>query len=125
MAEGEDWEVELPGPKKISTSKTDEVIPCLVGGVQVAFVIDSGSPINAITEKDWERLRELEAPMEDVREGNGRRFQAYASHAPLEILHTFRARISVNDEKPQDVSEFLVVANEKKELCCHARPRKD
>lgn len=39
--EGEDWEVELPGPKKISTSKTDEVIPCLVGGVQVAFVIDS------------------------------------------------------------------------------------
>lgn len=73
---------------------------CEIGNVKIDFVIDSGSPINAITEEDWSHLQKLKAILKDVRVGNGRKFQAYASQAPLTILHTFRARIRINNEKP-------------------------
>lgn len=92
------------------------VIPCWVDKIQIDFVIDSGSPINAITQNDWNHLKEAKAHLKNVRVGSGRRFQAYASQQPLEILHTFEARVSVNEQKPTVEAEFMVVAKAKRAL---------
>lgn len=101
---------------QITSSNTDETVTCRVGNVEVVFVIDSGSPINTITAEDWSRLKALNADVEVESKQSGRVFQAYASRTPLEVLCTFRAKITVNKEKPVDIAEFLVIANARKAL---------
>lgn len=98
----------------------DGEISCRLGNCPVSFIVDSGSPINAITERDWDRIVDSGAPIENVTKGNTRKFQAYATSEPLTILFTFSATVTVNESKPSVKAEFVVVRKARKALLSRA-----
>lgn len=44
--------------------------------------------------------------------------KAYASDKPLEVIGTFKALLSVNDQKPSETTEFFIVRGARKSLLC-------
>lgn len=87
-----------------------------LGGVGIEFVIDSGSPINAITTGDWTRLREKKAELFQIRRKCNREFHAYATDVPLKVEATFKAKLDVGESKPRTVAEFFVIAGARQSL---------
>lgn len=85
------------------------LIDCKVGGVRVRFMIDSGCPVNTITEEAWRRIQQKKARVFNVRDKCVREFRPYATCTPLEVVSVFSARVEVNELKPSSTAEFFVV----------------
>jgi RNase H-like domain found in reverse transcriptase/Reverse transcriptase (RNA-dependent DNA polymerase) len=77
----------------------------------VEFLIDSGSPINTVTEKNWSEIIENKAQVTNVSSECSRVFKGYASQSPLEVLTTFKAVAIVNKKKPTVEARFFVIKN--------------
>lgn len=80
------------------------------------MVIDSGAPINTVTERDWETLISSKAMLRNAKDNCSRVFRAYAAAAPLRILKTFEAVISVHENKPSTYAEFFVIEGARNSL---------
>lgn len=87
-----------------------------VGGTPVEFIIDSGSPINAITIDDWNRLKKAGAERFNEKRRCEREFHGYAASKPLSIEASFKARIEIDKFKPSTTAEVFVVRDAKHAL---------
>lgn len=87
----------------------DGKIVVRLGGVYVQCLIDSGSPVNVMSEGAWESLQEAGAEMFATEDKCLKKLFGYGSESPLKISKTFRARVEINEEKPKVVAQFYVV----------------
>lgn len=69
----------------------DAEIVCLVGGVNVNMLIDSGSKNNIINDKTWKYLKSNNGIVTNQQQGSDQIFMAYGSKNPLNVLGTFEA----------------------------------
>nr|CAH7744111.1 unnamed protein product [Callosobruchus chinensis] len=91
-------------------SPPDDLIDCLVGGVRLTFLIDSGSKANIISEKDWKLLDNNNAVAWDIENTPRDILKSYATGKPLTINHRFTTTISIPKEK-EIITHFYVVKN--------------
>lgn len=89
-------------------STADDLIGCLVGGVQLTLLIDSGSKANIISYKDWELLKNKNAVVWNVDNSTTDILKSYASGKPLKISHRFMTTINIPNEK-EVITHFYVV----------------
>lgn len=80
-----------------------------VGGFEIRFLVDSGSPINTVTEDEWLHMRAARSKTFDVRDKCERQFKGYAAGSPLEIVAVFKAEMKPENFKPSVIAEFFVV----------------
>lgn len=83
--------------------------------------IDSGAPINTLTEADFMRIKQDRkngvSRIFDLKYGGSSNITAYANTSPLEILATFKAWAKPTlGNKPQQLAEFFVIKNASKAL---------
>ncbi|XP_026743690.1 uncharacterized protein K02A2.6-like [Trichoplusia ni] len=87
----------------------DAEIACLVGGVNVNMLIDSGSKNNIINDKTWKYLKSNNVIVTNQQQGSDQIFMAYGSKNPLNVLGTFEASIAVGPERKS--AKFYVIKN--------------
>lgn len=95
-------------------AKSNGSILCHIDNVPVEFLIDSGASINTVTEDVWNVLNEKNANIFKKKFECDRRFHAYASSEPLDVLAIFEAWIHINPSKPNTYAEFFVVKEARK-----------
>lgn len=100
-------------------------IICRIANENIQFLIDSGSPINTITESDWTKLKcewkEGKANLFNVIEHPRSNIKAYASENPLKIIALFSAWIEVvGYAKPRAFAQFMVVREASRALLSNA-----
>lgn len=87
----------------------DAEISCLIGGVNVNMLIDSGSKKNLISDKTWEYLKSKLVTVSNQEKGSDQVFMAYGSKNPLDIIGSFDTSITVGPA--QKCAKFYVVKN--------------
>lgn len=114
----DDWKSFIPEkvPQIVGDADENGIIVCKVDQTPVSFLIDSGSPINAVTIEDWEKIRTEKCFIHHFKKGGARELKGYASDKPLVIVGTFQAKLSVNDQKPSEVAEFFIIQGAKRSL---------
>lgn len=88
----------------------------MIDKLPVEFLIDSGSSINTVTERIWNKLIDVGAKIYNRKSHCDRNFMAYASNDALCVLAVFEANISVNPTKPHTYAEFFVIGGATKSL---------
>ncbi|XP_049301210.1 uncharacterized protein LOC125774862 [Anopheles funestus] len=83
------------------------VIKCLLGGVSLEMLVDSGADANLIPGEIWEKLKTENVAVVSSTKGSSKILRAYGSQNPLVILGTFAAEIAVAGKRTQ--AEFFVV----------------
>ncbi|XP_055633437.1 uncharacterized protein K02A2.6-like [Toxorhynchites rutilus septentrionalis] len=96
--------------------ENDGNITCKIDQHPVDYLIDSGAAINTITEQVWERLVNVNATLFKKRFHCDRKYLAYATQEPLQVLVIFEAWISINESKPKSYAEFFVIEGSQKSL---------
>lgn len=91
-------------------SSSDDLIECLVGGVRLTLLIDSGSKANIISDKDWKLLKNNNAVVWNIDNSTRDILKSYASGKPLEINHRFTTTINIPNEN-EIITHFYVVVN--------------
>lgn len=97
-------------------------INCSIGGSRsIKMIIDSGSAVNAIPEKDekWVNRQVKEGKMKIVREclDPDIALTGYAAKSPMTVVKSFWAKITTTDfEKPTVFAEFFVIRGARKAL---------
>lgn len=71
--------------------------------------IDSGSPVNAISEATYAELIRKNARLFKPKRENRTRYFSYDGTKPMTVVKQFRARVWVHEEKPSLVAEFIVI----------------
>lgn len=84
--------------------------------MNITLLIDSGSPINTLTEDDYNKLIDQKAKLFKLTYDVKDRFTGYASEAPLLCIAKFVALVKISDDRPQYFEEFFVVRNAKQSL---------
>lgn len=79
-------------------------------------MIDSGAPVNTVTEEIWEKLQGEKAKVFNVKRKSARILRAYAADEKLTVLATFNAKVEVSDTKPSVMAEFFVVKDARQSL---------
>lgn len=92
----------------------DGYLTCEIGGVPVKVMIDSGSPINTVTEEDFERIKGKSHLFRMSRKCN-REFSGYGGE-PLQVLLSFFAKVFVDSGKPQLMQQFFVIKGARQSL---------
>lgn len=92
------------------------LITCKVGGEPIKMKIDSGSPINAIAERDFRELVKSGAKLYKPVRFNRTRYYSYDGKKPMSITKQFRAKVWVHDNNPTVVAEFLVIKDVQENL---------
>lgn len=85
------------------------VVPCVIGGVKLEMLVDSGADANLISNVSWSKLKEERVQVMSSSKGSTRILKAYGSNEPLKVLGSFVAEIEVGKCRTQ--AEFLVVEN--------------
>lgn len=93
----------------IAATGEEHSIECSVAGTMLMFMIDSGSPVNTISVKAWQKLLANKAKLFEVKTVCDRKFFGYGSKTPLRVLKQFRAKLVINEQKPSTVAEFYVI----------------
>lgn len=75
-----------------STEEAGNVIDCVLGGVKVKALIDSGCKCNLIDEKTWSELKTRNADIRNERRESNKVFKAYGGHE-LSVIRVFDAYI--------------------------------
>ncbi|VEN55440.1 unnamed protein product, partial [Callosobruchus maculatus] len=89
---------------------SDDMIQCLLGGVWLTVLIDSGSKANIIRDKDWEFISNSNAVLWDLTSETTDVLKSYASGNPLEIKCKFVTTIKIPDGS-EIITPFYVVNN--------------
>lgn len=93
----------------------DELVSVDIGGFTVEVIIDSGSSINAISQDVFDRMMgHSDCVMFNVRPGSKKCLWAYASDAPLKIEAVFESLLWIDDQRPFDYEEFVVISGAKR-----------
>jgi transposase InsO family protein len=100
--------------------KRNEIVTGYIGDVIITFLIDSGSPINTVTEDVWAEIIRHKVPVRDVKSASecNREFHAYGSHTPLKVIARFNSKLKVDHLECEAV--FFVIQNAKKSLISKA-----
>lgn len=83
------------------------VLECIVGGVMLDLLVDSGSDVNLIHSAAWERLKQHGVIVEDMRKGCQEIIKGYGSKVPLNVLGSFRAKVEIGFKS--EMATFFVV----------------
>ncbi|XP_062542134.1 uncharacterized protein LOC134210124 [Armigeres subalbatus] len=89
------------------TGNEANIIQCVVGGVKLDMLVDSGSDANLISDAAWTELKAQNVAVLSSTKGSSRILKAYGSDRPLKILGSFEAIVAVEDREVR--AEFLVV----------------
>lgn len=92
----------------------DSVIGCLIGGVNVEVLIDSGSKHNIINDQTWSYLKQNKVVVTNQTKTPEKTFMAYGSKEPLTVLGAFDANIAIGTENT--TATFYVVKHGSKNL---------
>lgn len=89
--------------------------------MDVKFLIDSGSPVTAVTMESWGKIkREAKAGRAQIfkwTDGGTKELRAFATRDPLTVIGSFWAKIEViGHEKPTKKEEIFVVKGAKRSL---------
>nr|XP_026484830.1 uncharacterized protein K02A2.6-like [Vanessa tameamea] len=85
----------------------NDTLTCLVGGIQIQMLIDSGCQHNLITDKTWLKIKENIVKTGEEVKNPGKIFVAYGSEVPLNILTSFNADIRVGS-KSQNTTFYVI-----------------
>lgn len=81
-----------------------------IGGQKVIALIDSGSPINTISEQEWNQMKQNRARLQDINYECEKVIKAYATESPLRILASFVTKVEVaHHNKPHALAKFYVI----------------
>nr|XP_029710992.1 uncharacterized protein LOC109404680 [Aedes albopictus] len=83
------------------------VLPCVIGGVKIDMLVDSGADANLITAKAWSMMKEQRISIHSSEKGTSRMLRGYGSDKPLTILGCFIADVTTGSRTVR--AEFLVV----------------
>lgn len=83
------------------------VITCILGGVSIEMMVDSGADANLIPGEMWKKLKERKIVVASSTKGSSKILRAYGSQNSLTILGSFVAEIAVGDKRL--LAEFFVV----------------
>ncbi|XP_055589932.1 uncharacterized protein LOC129742110 [Uranotaenia lowii] len=72
----------------------DDLIKCIVGGVAIEILIDSGSKYNLIDDTTWEVMKLQNVTVSNIRFDNKKNFRAYGK-VPLRLITVFDASIRI------------------------------
>ncbi|XP_035901959.1 uncharacterized protein K02A2.6 isoform X2 [Anopheles stephensi] len=97
----------------LTSSDNNTVVDCIIGGVGITAVIDSGSKYNLISKKTWEEMKLLHIKVTNQRRETALNLKAYGGQ-PLSIIGMFTATISLGTAKT--VADFYVVEGDGKTL---------
>lgn len=92
----------------------DSTITCMIGGVKIDMLIDSGCKPNLITDKTWERLKSEGIKINNQIKDPRKILLAYGSQSPLTVKGSFDAEIKTNDRK--DYTTFYVISGGTRDL---------
>lgn len=87
-----------------------------VGGKNTLFLIDSGSPINTLSENDFRDLLERKANIYNLSYNVKDKFTGYGSDTALTCIAKFIALVRVSKDRPQSHEEFFVIRNAARSL---------
>ena len=87
---------------------------CIIGGVPIEMLIDSGSDANIIGQQDWEHLKGRKIKVYEQSSSSSRIFKGYANQEQLCILGEFKAVVSINGKEIYD--NFYVIKNGQRSL---------
>lgn len=80
---------------------------CLLGGVKLKLIIDSGSEVNVLDLKTWETLKENKIEVLKCRKGSNKNLRGYGSQKPLTIIGEFTSKLK--SSKKEVEATFYVV----------------
>lgn len=89
-------------------------VPCVIGGVRLDLIVDSGASVNTIGQADWECLKKGNVKVIRQTKGSNKKLTAYGSDQPLTILGVFQALVKVGHS--ESIEEFYVIENGKHSL---------
>lgn len=78
-----------------------ENIECVVGGVSLKMIIDSGSKRNLIPFKTWNKMKELKVKVKEEVKGSDITMRAYGQLKPIPVHGRFRADLKVNNVRSE------------------------
>lgn len=70
-------------------------ITCLIGGVSLEMVVDSGSRFNIICKNTWENLKRQNVNVCNMNQQEDKTFKAYGDHS-LNVVGSFEADIQID-----------------------------
>lgn len=99
------------------TVENDHLIKCFVAGNPIKLMIDSGSSVNTVHEKFYEKILKIakDRILTSSTETNKNLF-AYAGASPLEIVAKFRTDLFIDDIRPHGLETFYVIKQAKQGL---------
>lgn len=86
---------------------------CVVGGVQIDVMIDSGTRRNLISAKTWEYMKRMGVKTREMRKGSNVSFKAYGQNKIITVIGRFEALVEMNGK--ETYQWFYVV--EKGDIC--------
>lgn len=89
-------------------------IECLVGGVKLELIVDSGSKHNILTLKDWEYLKQKGGLVKNSKRGSSKVFRGYGEENQLTVIGSFEANIQAGMNSALDT--FYVIKEGKVSL---------
>lgn len=90
---------------------------CIIGGMRILMMIDSGSCVNAITQETWVKLRNSKSKFKMLNTQTGRQLHAYASTNPLRILARLRTSVAAESRAYLEVdTEIYVIQGARRDL---------
>lgn len=95
---------------------SNEIVTGFIGEVIITFLIDSGSPINTITEEIWQEIKRTQTPIRDVKQQAEcqREFHSYANNSPLKVIARFNCKLKISHLECEAV--FFVIQNAHRSL---------
>lgn len=91
-----------------SNESLDDLVQCLIGGIPITFLIDSGSKVNIIKGKDWNTLTQKKAVVWNLEERPTDILTPYASGQALDIKHRFQSTINIPGISEKIVSFYII-----------------
>lgn len=92
----------------------DSSVRCMVGGVGIDMLIDSGCKPNLVTDETWKRLKNSAVRVKNQIKDPNKILLAYGSQSPLTVKGSFEAEIEANGRK--DCTTFYVISGGTKDL---------
>ncbi|XP_046975751.1 uncharacterized protein LOC124541886 [Vanessa cardui] len=92
----------------------DSTLRCVVGGVGIDMLIDSGCKPNIVTDKTWDVLKNSGVSVKNQIKEPNKILLAYGSQSPLTVKGSFEAEIEANGRKCY--STFYVIGDGTKNL---------
>lgn len=78
----------------------DDTVECVVGGVRIEMVLDTGCQSNIISEPVWALMKAQGAKVSNARKGteSDKKFKAFGQVEPIEELGSFEATLKIDDK---------------------------